>query len=61
MKIPRRGSNRILLKIDFTCQFLEEAAVKIERREGRVERRKGGRGGRKKITMYLNSGNTVKF
>ena len=30
-------------------------------REGRVERRKGGRGGRKKITMYLNSGNTVKF
>lgn len=38
-----------LLKFGFTCHFLEEATVKIKRREGREEgseeRRKGSGGG----------------
>lgn len=43
MKKPRRGTNRSLLKIGFTCLFLEEAAVKTERREERREGREQGR------------------
>ena len=43
MKKPRRGTNRSLLKIGFTCLFLEDAAVKIERREERKEGREQGR------------------
>lgn len=43
MKRARKGTNRSLLKIGFTCLFLEEAAVKIERREERKEGREQGR------------------